>query len=261
MSGERRLHVNADDFGFTSSVNHGIIAAHRDGILTATTLMANGDAYEEAVELAHQTPSLDVGVHAVLVQGRSLVTGKPLPATLTELIPAVMLRRMDPYRELRAQVEKITASGIRPTHMDAHKHAHLLPPVLDALTRLAVEFGIPWVRTPFDMRATTWKTRAVGLMEGHMRRVLRRRGLRTTEHFVGLELTGHLNAEALLGVLRSLPEGRTELMTHPGVCDAELLAAPTRLKESRAVELAALTDARAREAIATLGIRLARYTA
>jgi len=70
--------VNADDFGFTPDVNQGIVEAHRRGILTATTLMANGAAFDDAVRLARETPALDIGCHLVLVGGASLATGRPL---------------------------------------------------------------------------------------------------------------------------------------------------------------------------------------
>ena len=151
MNNARRLIVNADDFGFTRDVNEGIIEAHRNGILTATTLMANGDAFDDAVMLAHRTPSLDVGCHLVLVQGRSILDpSRNLPATLAELIRALLQRKLAVYEELRAQVRKIAQAGIRPSHIDTHKHTHLLPPVLDAVARVAHEFRIPWVRRPFD---------------------------------------------------------------------------------------------------------------
>src|SRR5499427_10716150 len=150
MSGSIRLIVNADDFGFTRDVNAGIVDAHRDGILTATTLMANGDAFDDAVRQARETPSLDVGCHLVLIQGRSLLTGRALPATLPQLLAALARRELRVYDELAAQVRHIEQAGIRPTHLDTHKHTHLAPPVLDAVARLAQEHGVPWVRRPFD---------------------------------------------------------------------------------------------------------------
>src|SRR5579863_8807822 len=123
-----RLIVNADDFGYTRSVNEGIIEAHRDGILTATTLMANGAAFEHAVEHARHNPTLDVGCHLVLVEGQSVLDpARALPTSLGDMVGAVMRGRLSPYEELRAQVEKIVAAGIRPTHLDAHKHTHLMP--------------------------------------------------------------------------------------------------------------------------------------
>ncbi|MBI3280297.1 MAG: ChbG/HpnK family deacetylase, partial [Acidobacteria bacterium] len=109
--------VNADDFGFTHDVNRGIIEAHANGILTATTLMANGRAFADAVRLARETPSLDVGCHLVLVQGDSLLGPEPLPATLGQLLQAMCLGRLRIYDELRAQVERILEAGIRPTHL------------------------------------------------------------------------------------------------------------------------------------------------
>ena len=87
-SGRKQLVVNADDFGFTPDVNQGIVEAHRGGILTATTLMANGAAFEDAVRLGRETPTLDIGCHLVLVSGRSLVSGKPLPSSVAQLLGA-----------------------------------------------------------------------------------------------------------------------------------------------------------------------------
>ena len=132
----RTLHVNADDFGFTRDVNEGIVHAHHAGILTATTLMANGAAFEHAVGLARATPTLDVGCHLVLTGGVSVVSGSPLPGDVKQVMLAVASGRLDPYVELRAQISRIMAAGIRPTHLDTHKHTHLFPPVLNAVARL-----------------------------------------------------------------------------------------------------------------------------
>ena len=111
----RRLIVNADDFGFNRDVNAGIVEAHERGILTATTLMANGAAFEDAVRLAREHPELDVGCHLVLVQGESLLTGEAFPATPARLAIAVALGRIRIFDELAAQVRKIQAAGIEPT--------------------------------------------------------------------------------------------------------------------------------------------------
>ena len=142
--------VNADDFGFTPDVNEGIVEAHLRGILTATSLMANGPAFEDATRRALDVPSLDIGCHLVLVGGASLVTGKPLPETVAGLLNAMAWRRIRVYDEMRAQVERIVDAGLRPTHLDSHKHTHLAPPVLEAVARLSEASGIRWVRRPFD---------------------------------------------------------------------------------------------------------------
>lgn len=261
----KQLIVNADDFGFTRDVNAGILEAHERGILTATTLMANGNAFADAVSRIPAT--LDVGCHLVLVGGNSLVNGREYPLTVGELLQAIVLRRVSPYEELRAQVAKIMDAGVRPTHLDTHKHTHLFPPVLDAVARIAEETGIRWVRRPFDFPLqpgqTPWTKRAVsaafGTVRARFHRVLARHGCRTTDHFAGFQITGRFSAREVVELMRSLPEGSTEFMVHPGHCTEELRAARTRLKESRAAELAALVAPEVREAMNECGVTLVRF--
>lgn len=264
----RRLIVNADDFGFTRDVNRGIVEAHTRGILTATTLMANGAAFDDAVALAREHPSLDVGCHLVLIQGPSLARrSRPLPSTLPELLRALIDGSLQPYEELKPQVERILDAGIRPLHLDTHKHTHLWPPVLDAVARLSEEFRIPWVRRPFDLplepRGVPWTKRLIsrgaGALRAQFHRKLSARGCRTTDHFAGFQITGRYRTAELVALLGQLPEGLTELMTHPGRCTAELRAASTRLKESREHELEALTAPETHAAIGQCGIGLTRY--
>ncbi len=268
MSARRQLVVNADDFGFTPDVNQGIVEAHRCGILTATTLMANGDAFDDAVRLARETPSLDVGCHLVLIGGRSLVTGNPFPATVAQLLRALARRRIRLYDELAAQTRRVIGSGVRPTHLDTHKHTHLAPPVLEAVARVAHDFGIPWVRRPFDFpmhglggapRLTRLANGALGLLRIRFHRVLAAHGCRTVDHFAGFQLTGRLGCEELTALAAALPEGSTELMCHPGHLGDALRNAPTRLKESRERELAALMAPEVREAIERHSIELVSF--
>jgi chitin disaccharide deacetylase len=262
----KRLIVNADDFGFTRDVNAGIVDCHRHGILTATTLMANGDAFDDAVRLARETPTLDIGCHLVLIGGRSLVSGRALPATVAELLRALVRREVLPYDELAAQIRTILGAGIAPSHLDTHKHTHLAPPVLDAVARLGEEFGIRWVRRPFDFPlsakvplAKRLTARALTVVRRRFHRVLSQHGLRTTDHFAGFQITGRFRAQELVDLLGVLPEGSTELMVHPGRCGAELQAARTRLKESREEELKALVAPEVREALGRNGIELTTY--
>ena len=267
MSARRQLVVNADDFGFTLDVNSGIVEAHRRGILTATTLMANGDAFDDAVRLARETPSLDVGCHLVLIGGRSLVTGKPLPATVAQLLHALVRREIPLYDELAAQTRRIIDAGIRPTHLDTHKHTHLAPPVLEAVARIAEDFAIPWVRRPFDFpmgalgapRLTRWASGALGLLRGRFQRVLAAHGCRTVDHFAGFRITGRVGREQLAALAAALPEGSTELMCHPGHCGDALRRARTRLKDSRERELEALIAPETRQALERHSIELVNY--
>lgn len=264
----RTLLVNADDFGFTQDVNAGIVEAHREGILTATTLMAGGAAFEDAVRLAGENPELDIGVHLQMVQGGSLSSpGRPLPASVGVLMRALVAGDLDVLREMEAQVEKVLAAGIRPTHLDTHKHTHLLPAVLDAVARVSEKYGIRWVRKPFDLpldgTRASWKTRGAAVvmrqMRGQFDRVLARHGAWTTDHFAGFVWTGNYDAADLIRLIRNLPEGSTEFMCHPGILGEELRVAQTRLKESRQQELRALTDIRVREALNENGVVLSNY--
>ncbi len=268
----RRLSVNADDFGFTSGVNRGIVEAHVNGILTSTTIMANGRAFDDAVRLANEHPSLDIGVHFVLVGGESAARpGSGLPATVTELIKALALRRIDPFAELSAQMDRVLAAGLRPTHADTHKHTHLLPPVLDAVCRLAERHSIRWIRRPFDYPITPGPsgipvaTRIIGGAISSVRAMfhskMARHGCASTDHFAGFQLTGRLSHEDVVHLIARLPDGWTEFMVHPGFCTDELRAARTRLKESREAELRALTHPQVRRAIIDNGVTLQPYPA
>ena len=270
MNTRKRLVVNADDFGFTPDVNAGIVEAHRRGILTATTLMANGAAFEDAARLARQTPSLDIGCHLVLIGGGSLLgVNARLPATAPRLLAAIASREIKIYDELAAQIRRIFAAGIRPTHLDTHKHTHLAPPVLEAVARLSEEFGVVWVRRPFDLplntlrgvapRALQLTSRALGLLRGQFQRTLEKRHCRTTDYFAGFQITGRFRTQELVDLLGAIPTGITELMCHPGHCGQELRNARTRLKESRERELEALTAPETRRAVDKNGIELVGF--
>jgi chitin disaccharide deacetylase len=179
-------------------------------------------------------------------------------------VRAVLRGRLSAYDELRAQVEKIVAAGIRPTHLDAHKHTHLMPPVLEAVARLAREFDIPWVRRPFDFgidRGARVEKNVIGVglrvLRPRFARVLN--DLRMTDHFAGFLVTGTLGEKNLIETIERLPEGLTEFMCHPGKMSDELESASTRLKESREVELRALLSPGVRGAIERRGIQLVNY--
>ena len=266
----KRLVVNADDFGFTPDVNEGIVEAHQKGVLGATTLMANGGAFDDAVRLAAAAPSLDVGCHLVLVGGRSLLPPfRPLPASVGQLLAAIVSRRIRIYDELAAQVRRIVDAGIVPTHIDTHKHTHLAPPVLEAVAAIAQEFHIPWVRRPFDLPITAargaapWLKRTTSdglrLIRARFERVLTDHGCHSTDHFAGFQITGRFRTAELVRLIHALPDGVTELMVHPGRCREALRNAPTRLKQSREEELEALIAPETRAAIAECGIELVNY--
>ena len=201
---------NADDFGYTRDVNEGIVHAHRQGILTATTLMATGAAFDHAVALARENPI------ARCRRASGSGGSEGFPPTVAQLMRQIALRRIRIYDQLAAQVRKVQSAGIQPTHLDTHKHTHLLPPVLNAVARIASEFQIPWVRRPFDLPlhggSVPWQRQAVSKTLGFARagfhRVLARYGCRTTDHFAGFQLTGHYDAAELARLIRQLARGQ-----------------------------------------------------
>ncbi|HTZ73225.1 MAG TPA: ChbG/HpnK family deacetylase [Candidatus Aquilonibacter sp.] len=278
----KRLILNADDFGLTKGVDDGIIRAHRDGILTSATLMANGDAFDHAVELALANPTLGVGCHLVLVGGKCVAPAEDVPTladadgylakSLGEFIARVSMykvRRSHLEIELRAQIEKIIGAGISPTHFDTHKHTHAHPQVLDALGRVAREFGITRVRKPIEKLRDTWSRLAPSRqrLAASAARATGRKfvalcekyGLRYPDHFLGLASTGSLSPAALRGLIRTLADGQTEIMLHPGVCDADLAQTGSRLQGERELEMQALLDPAVKEAVSARGIELISY--
>lgn len=250
MSSRRLLVVNADDFGYTRDISEGILDAHHRGIVTATTLMATGAAFGHAARLALDNPSLSVGCHLVLV-GPSSMPGLlgPLPASVAALGCALALRRIRPFEELEAQVRRILDAGLTPSHLDTHKHTHMLPPVTEAVGRISEQFRIPWVRRPLN----------VPVLGSCLALALSLHGCRTADHFEGLLQTGRIEEAWLAELIRRLPPGITELMCHPGHLGADLLAAHTRLKESRERELRALVSPHVKQAIRESGVQLVDY--
>ncbi len=285
----KQLIVNADDFGLTRLVSQGILDAHDHGIVTSTSLLANGGAYEEAIAMARKAPRLSVGVHLNLTQGFPVSPPRALPTLVDArgqlyLTPGCLLLRLITRRvsrreiefELRAQIAKVLRTGIKPTHLDGHKHLHVLPGISDIVVQLAQEFHIPSVRCPVaelpltrlphcfrDSRAGVLRQclagRLVGWFARRFRMKLTQAGLHYPAHFYGLSETGFLNEEKLEEILCGLPEDLSELMCHPGYSDPLLAKTGTRLLSQREIETHALISSRTRELAAREGIQLVSY--
>jgi hopanoid biosynthesis associated protein HpnK len=283
----KQLILNADDFGLTRGVNEGIVRAHRQGILTSATLMARSPAFDDAVAQAKAAPTLGIGCHLVLVGGTAVsppaeipslvdADGK-FPATLPQLVAKVSsgaVRLRDIEMELRAQIEKVRRAGIEPTHLDTHKHTHAHPKVMNALGRVAREMGIRRVRKPAEDLAASWETQsgtdrswsqlvsaaAVRAASPWFQSLARKYGLRSPDHFLGLAMTGRISASVLRQLIDTLPEGSTEIMLHPGVCDDDLARTGSRLQQQRQLELDALLALEVRSAVERNGVRLISYS-
>ncbi len=257
--------VNADDFGLTTGVNRAIAELHADGVLTSATLMARAQAADEAVKRALGVPALGVGCHVVLVDGEPVLPAKEIPTLVdprTEVfypklgsflrrLFAGRVRALEIEAEARAQMELLQRYGLRLTHFDTHKHTHMFPAVLRPLLRAARAAGITALRNPFE---PIWAVRAtpraplvrrveeglLRLFEPTLRRMIAAEGFKTTDGTIAVVGTGSLDADTLRSLLRQLPSGTWELVTHPGYNDADLGRIRTRLRDSREVEMKAL---------------------
>jgi len=265
----RQLVVNADDLGLTAGVNDGIFDAHDMGILTSASLFANAPATADAVRRARARSSLGVGAHLTLVDGTPTLPARSIPTLVTgdgrfraswrPFIVACLQGRVslgEVERELTAQIEQIRAMGISPTHLDAHKHVHLYPPVFAIVARLAARFGIPVVRVPYERGS--WLNALLWPWARRNYRVAAALGVRTP-HFIGRLATGVLTRPVLHEMLRSTGPGVTELMVHPGYVDEALRHLPTRLVESRLEEVALLCSMEAQALLVGERIQLVRH--
>jgi hopanoid biosynthesis associated protein HpnK len=286
----RRLIINADDFGFTAGVNRAIVEAHSHGVVTSSTLMANGPAFPDAVQLAGTIPQMSVGCHVVLIDGQPLLDPKAVSSLLDrntgngrfrDGIGGFALRalagRLDPREieaEVTAQIRKLQAAGIAVSHLDTHKHTHLFPGVLRPLLRAGAACGVRAVRNPFGPRRPLrsgqllaqpgiWtryaEMRVLQGFAGRFRATVKEEGFATPGGTLGVEVTGVLDETLFRAIANNVPEGTWEFVCHPGYNDADLKAAKTRLRESRETELRALTLPEARTALSQAGIELISY--
>jgi len=286
----RRLIINADDFGLTAGVNRAIVEAHENGVVSSATLMANGQAFAQAVSLARSTPRLGVGCHVVLVDGAPLLPQTQVHSLLdgsgnsagdarfregiSKFGALAMLGRLaadEIEAEATAQIRKLQASGIPVTHLDSHKHTHLFPRVLRPLLQAAQCCGVRAIRNPFERMQgsqlaaspSLWRRWAeVGVLRGfakQFRDAVQQAGIATPDGTLAIVATGTLNDRLLRLMVENLPEGTWELVCHPGYNDTDLRGIRTRLRESREQELRILTSQSTRDLLAANGVEMVSF--
>jgi len=271
----RLLIINADDFGMTRGINLAVSQCADEGILQSATLIANGDAFHDAVTKVKDRSGFGTGIHFALTGFKPLhpavklsgLTGPDgfLPSGPGELLRKISTRKdlVDPIRkELFAQAERVFDSGITPSHFDSHKHIHIIPAILDVLIEIANRFSVKWMREPFEAPGA-WlflsdleknqriqfvkqflKVRASTFARPVFRSKIRNAGIQTPAGLYGISTTGLLNEKIIAHICRMLHPGVNELMTHPGIVDADLVGRKSRLLGSRAVEKDLLVSAR-----------------
>jgi chitin disaccharide deacetylase len=286
----RRLIINADDFGFTAGVNRAIVEAHTRGIVTSSTLMANGCAFDDAVRLAATVPRLSVGCHVVLIDGEPVLDAQLLPSItvadsggarfrdgVKTFAARALAGRLNPAEieaEAGAQIRKLQSAGLSVSHVDTHKHTHLFPAVLRPLLRAARSCGVHAVRNPFGprrllrseallTRPSLWtryaEVRILRPLAAKFRDATKQEGLTTPDGTLGVVVTGALDEKLFRAIAAIIPEGTWEFVCHPGYNDNDLKLAKTRLRQSRETELRVLTMPESRQLLSDQGIELVSY--
>ncbi|MFO1488170.1 MAG: hopanoid biosynthesis-associated protein HpnK [Verrucomicrobiota bacterium] len=268
---ERRLIVNADDFGRSRSINEAVIRAHRDGILTTASLMVNEPDCAEAVELAKQNPRLGVGLHLTLLMGHSALPPEKIPGLVnargefSNSPVGVGFRyffkrglREQLRAEVHAQFRRFRDTGLTLDHVNGHLHMHLHPVVFGILMEDAAALGIRHMRLTRDcldrsrrMARGRWFYRTshaliYDLLSRRSRGPIQQRGIQHAQISFGLLQDSHVDEDYVLKLLPEIPAGDSELYSHPSL---------DRFKH----EFEALVSPRVKAEVARLGITLIRY--
>jgi chitin disaccharide deacetylase len=278
---DKRLIINADDFGLCGSVNKGIAEAHSTGVLTSATIMTNMPAAEQAVEIAHKLSNLGVGVHLNLTNGSPLsqdpvvkcllddagaFTLKPGKLALMSLLKGKIRNAIE--TELSAQIQWVIDRGIKPTHLDSHKHIHAFPFIFKIVCRLAKRFEIPAIRFTCEPKQVSRPPWPVTDYDGGKRAASTRMmakinrwqncSLFKTDALLGVAHTGNINVDFFKAVSLYNTFPTVEVMTHPGY-NYDLDVSATRLVKQREVELEALCSEKTKLYLKEAGIKLVHY--
>lgn len=238
----KQLIVTADDFGADLSVNEAVEEAHVRGVLTAASLMVAAPAAADAIARARRLPSLAVGLHLVLVEGRPISAAADIPdlvgpdgrfrTDMAALGAAIFFRpvvRRQMLAEVEAQFQAFAATGLPLDHVNAHKHYHLHPSILAAILSIGRRYGLKALRSPIEPHAVlalaeprgrvggAWITapQILGRWAALGRGQARRAGVAAPDQVFGLAWSGAMTADRLCGVMRYLPDGLSEIYLHP----------------------------------------------
>ena len=229
----RLLVVNADDFGWSRSVNEGIIGTHRTGIVTRASLLATGRAFEDGVERALATPTLALGVHLEMYRDRPVLPVDAVSSLVgadgmflgssRAIIRGLMSNSFDLEQlesEFRAQIERVRDAGIKPSHVDSEKHLHMWPAVFEIVCRLTKEFDIPYIRIVQEPPGVHLIPMGLSVLSLRNRRIARAHGLKTSNQTIGVT-ESPVDQTSLSRLLSSGRGQCVELVVHPGHVDEE----------------------------------------
>ncbi len=236
----KRLVVTGDDFGLAEPVNEGIVEAHHRGILTTASLMVSGAAAGDAVQKAKAAPTLRVGLHVVVVEGRPVLPAEKVPDLVDskgEFSPALVRSGISYFfrphvrrqleAEIRAQFEAFCRTGLALDHVNAHNHMHVHPTVFSLILKVGRDYGLESMRLPYEPPIVSWRASGKSLCGklawalflapwmNLMKMRLRREGLCSNDYVFGMFDSGTMTTELVIRFLRSLPQGVSEIYFHP----------------------------------------------
>jgi hopanoid biosynthesis associated protein HpnK len=273
-----KLIVHADDFGLSEKVNQGIAKAHCNGIVTSTSLMATGTAFESAIELSRSTPTLDIGIHLTLTEEEPVSKRDNIPTLLDNdqyfhdhaitFIKRYMVRKIsldEVKQELDDQICKILDYGVRVSHLDSHQHIHMLPGIRKVVGDLAKKYSISAIRypkesmVPYMLKDEGNLNRLAQLLSLNMFcTIARTSGTQQPDRFFGFFYGGGLTKARLWRILQQLgPDSTSEIMCHPGVYDDACKYKHWDYHWQD--ELDALTDQNIKDYLDSSGIKLISY--
>lgn len=228
----KKLIVNADDFGLHESVNEAIEDAHRHGIVTSTSLVVNGTAFEHARDIAKRNRKLNVGLHLNFTDEKSVADPNKVRSLMgangrfcgnhTTLFLKILrgeIKISDIVTETEAQIKKFYQTGLKPTHIDGHRHVHLFSPIFNALKPLFKKYHIERVRylnIPYFefKRGNLFKKLAASYLKTFS--LLNKRQYVHQDYFLGFFDAGHMDKDYFAYLLRKIKPGITEVNFHPG---------------------------------------------
>ncbi|REG58219.1 hopanoid biosynthesis associated protein HpnK [Paraburkholderia sp. BL6669N2] len=263
----RALIVTADDFGLHARVNLAVERAHREGVLSAASLMIGAPAASDAVARARALPRLRVGLHLVLADGDPLAPRAAIAALLDEhgrfgdnmvrdglrffFLPHV---RKQLAREIRAQFDAFAQTGLTLDHVNTHKHFHLHPTVLGLILKIGREYGMKAMRLPFEANAPLWLRPWIVRVKTRLDRA----GIAHNDYVVGIADSGRMDEAAWLAALADLPHGVGEIYCHPAVAGERALSDGMKMYRHED-ELRALLSPKVAMAIRAAGVRVGGF--
>lgn len=286
----KKVIINADDFGLSSSINEGIIRGYREGVITSASFIVNMPGFEDALRLIRKNPELSVGIHINIIRGLPILSADNLKSftkrgyflgNIFKLLGAIYSKRLNLKElemECRAQIEMLLKHRINITHLDSEKHIHMIKPIFEIISRTAKDYGITKIRfinkipllyqniSSFSLffKKQFYRNLLLKITSACNRPIITRYNIKTTDYFYDISQAGNITSYMLKRILCSLKKGTTEIMCHPGYIGEEWRQHPLckekyYLNLNRELELKALLDFRLIELIRKLNIKLISF--